>query len=92
MNQTDKKKLLRYIQEVSFAIDDVVLYLDTHPYDEEALKYYKKYKKLYHEASEEYTQYYGPLQTSNVIADEARGHGKEDVDQCGNMKNGCNTR
>ena len=63
MNQTDKKKLLRYIQEVSFAIDDVVLYLDTHPYDEEALKYYKKYKKLYHEASEEYTQYYGPLQT-----------------------------
>lgn len=41
MNQTDKKKLLRYIQEVSFAIDDVVLYLDTHPYDEEALKYYK---------------------------------------------------
>ena len=40
MNQTDKKKLLRYIQEVAFAIDDVVLYLDTHPYDEEALKYY----------------------------------------------------
>lgn len=70
MNQTDKKKLLRYIQEVSFAIDDVVLYLDTHPYDEEALKYYKKYKKLYHEASEEYTQCYGPLQTSNVIADD----------------------
>lgn len=65
-----QKKLLRYIQEVSFAIDDVVLYLDTHPYDEEALKYYKKYKKLYHEASEEYTQYYGPLQTSNVIADD----------------------
>ena len=61
MNQTDKKKLLRYIQEVAFAIDDVVLYLDTHPYDEEALKYYKKYKKLYHEASEEYTQCYGPL-------------------------------
>ena len=59
-----------YIQEVSFAIDDVVLYLDTHPYDEEALKYYKKYKKLYHEASEEYTQCYGPLQTSNVIADD----------------------
>ena len=27
-------------------------------------------KKLYHEASEEYTQYYGPLQTSNVIADD----------------------
>ena len=46
MNQTDKKKLLRYIQEVSFAIDDVVLYLDTHPYDEEALEDYKKDKKL----------------------------------------------
>lgn len=42
MNQTDKKKLLRYIQEVSFAIDDVVLYLDTHPYDEEAIEVLQK--------------------------------------------------
>ncbi len=40
MNQSDKAQMLRYIQELGFAIDDVVLYLDTHPTDEEALKYY----------------------------------------------------
>ena len=61
MNQTDKKKLLRYIQEVSFAIDDVVLYLDTHPYDEEALKYYKKYKQLLEKVRAEYQKRFGPL-------------------------------
>ena len=35
MNQADKEKMLRYVQELGFAIDDVVLYLDTHPTDEE---------------------------------------------------------
>lgn len=69
MNQMEKKKLLRYIQEVGFAIDDIVLYLDTHPCDEEALQYYSKYKKLYHEAAKEYTKYYGPLQNENVMVD-----------------------
>ena len=67
---TARDKLMSRINEVSFAVDDVLLYLDTHPYDEEALKYYKKYKKLYREASEEYTQCYGPLQNENVIADD----------------------
>ena len=46
MNQSDKAQMLRYIQELGFAIDDVVLYLDTHPTDEDALRYYEKYKKM----------------------------------------------
>lgn len=66
MNQTDKAKMLRYIQELGFAIDDVVLYLDTHPTDEDALMYYEKYKKMYKEARKEYTKYYGPLVNENV--------------------------
>ena len=66
MNQSDKAQMLRYIQELGFAIDDVVLYLDTHPTDEEALKYYEKYKKKNREAVKEYTKYYGPLTNENV--------------------------
>ncbi len=66
MNQTDQARMLRYIQELGFAIDDVVLYLDTHPKDEDALMYYEKYKKMYREASKEYAQYYGPLVNENV--------------------------
>ncbi len=66
MNQSDKAKMLRYIQELGFAIDDVVLYLDTHPKDENALTYYEKYKKMYREAAREYAKYYGPLTNENV--------------------------
>ena len=30
---------------MSFAVDDVKLFLDTHPYDEEALLYFDEFKK-----------------------------------------------
>lgn len=57
MNQSDQAKMLRYIQELGFAIDDVVLFLDTHPTDEDALMYYEKYKKMYRDAAHEYAKY-----------------------------------
>lgn len=68
INMTDQNqaKLLRFIYEVGFAIDDVVLYLDTHPCDIQALEYYENYKKLYRQAVDEYTQFYGPLSNENV--------------------------
>lgn len=66
MNQSDRAKLFRYIQELGFALDDVVLYLDTHPQDEEALIYYEKYKKMYRDATHEYEKYYGPLVNESV--------------------------
>ena len=37
MNQYDKKKLLNYIDTVSFALIDTTLYLDTHPNDQKAI-------------------------------------------------------
>lgn len=66
MSGTDKKKLLDFIDEVSFAIDDVVLYLDTHPQDKQAMEYYETYRRLRHQAVEEYTRLYGPLTDENV--------------------------
>ena len=61
MNQMEKKKLLRYIQEVGFAIDDIVLYLDTHPCDERALMLCRKMVKERKELLEKYAQNFGPL-------------------------------
>lgn len=66
MNQMSRHKLMQYVQETGFAVDDIVLYLDTHPKDREALMYYKKYKKMYQEACREYEKYYGPLQNKKV--------------------------
>ena len=38
----EKHNLLAYITQVSFAMDDTVLFLDTHPCDKEALCYYEQ--------------------------------------------------
>ena len=44
--QMSQKQLLQWINMVSFAVNDITLYLDTHPDDEEALNYLKHYKEL----------------------------------------------
>lgn len=64
MNKRDK--LLKYITAVSFAIDDVVLYLDTHPCDKAALDYYENYRDLRKKAVKQFTEEFGPLTDENV--------------------------
>lgn len=40
-----RKDLLMQIGHASFAVDDVKLYLDTHPRDQEALDFFYEYNK-----------------------------------------------
>ena len=61
MNQSDKAQMLRYIQELGFAIDDVVLYLDTHPTDQDALAYFHHFREVRMKALKEYEENFGPL-------------------------------
>lgn len=60
-NPRSKAQLLKYISEVSFAVTDIALYLDTHPEDKEALAYFKEHSKKRNEALKEYAQCYGPI-------------------------------
>lgn len=62
----EKKELAKFIDEVSFAMDDIILFLDTHPCNQEALCCYQDYKKMRQEAVEEYTKCYGPLLNDKV--------------------------
>ena len=57
----EKKKLLRQIQVYAFAVNEAVLYLDTHTEDRAALAYYEKYRTLLKEAIRMYESKYGPL-------------------------------
>ena len=50
-----KEKLMDIITKASFAMDDVKLFLDTHPKCMEALEYYHKAKEMLEEAWEMYT-------------------------------------
>ena len=61
MNNNDRRKLMKLIQQYSFAVTEAVLYLDTHPMCSKALKFYNKYNRLRSEAVELYEKKYGPL-------------------------------
>lgn len=56
-----RKDLMRWINVVSFAVDDAKLFLDTHPENQEALSFFNEYSKLRNQALKEYARYYGPL-------------------------------
>lgn len=52
---------MKTINETSFAVDDILLFLDTHPQDQEALAYFYEVSSARNEAMKKYAQAYGPL-------------------------------
>ena len=69
MNNMNKQQLFAFITEVSFALDDISLYLDTHPECPKALAAYSNYKAMRQQAVREYTTAYGPLNRYQVNDD-----------------------
>lgn len=61
----DKQKLLKQLQMYNFAVVDASLFLDTHPHDQNALKYFKRVSRLRDEARENYEKKYGPTRVEN---------------------------
>lgn len=58
---TERQRLLHRVQICDFVLDDVRLYLDSHPCDRAALDYYKKHLEMRDKAYKEYVEQYGPL-------------------------------
>lgn len=58
----NSKSLMQQVYETGFAVDDIVLYLDTHPTCQKGLKYYKEAVKNFAEAKCAYEKECGPLQ------------------------------
>lgn len=64
---TDSKaQLLQYIDEVSFGAYDTMLYLDTHPEDPDAIRFFQECSKKRKMAMKAYAEHYGPLNFSQV--------------------------
>ena len=90
-----RRDLLEQINRASFAVDDVKLFLDTHPCDSAALEYFHEYNKIRNQAMREYAKYYGPLTIDTTGGTGSMNHGrgrKDGVSVCGIMKNGCSIR
>ncbi len=56
-----RSKLINEIQIAGFAAVEANLYLDTHPYDTEALNALERYSEARLAAIDEYESLYGPL-------------------------------
>ena len=49
------------LQALSFAIQELALYLDTHRDDQEALELYRSYQEIYHKCMKDYAENNRPL-------------------------------
>lgn len=54
-------ELFSMINQVSFAVNDMTLYLDTHPDDDDAMAYFCENTALRKEFLKEYAARFGPL-------------------------------
>lgn len=61
-----KAMLMKQLNEVSFAMDDAKLFLDTHPKSAAALAYYENMAGLRNDVLAAYESQYGPLFAEHV--------------------------
>ena len=60
-------ELLQKIHELDFVLQEIVLFLDTHPCDEKALAYFKEHSCNRNKLMEEYAKSYGPLTCDTAV-------------------------
>ncbi len=67
-NLMSKERSMKRVQQYSFAVDEARLYLDMHPEDEAAKRFYDKYNAMRQSAISDHEKLYGPLLTDNISA------------------------
>lgn len=65
----NKKEVCMNVYELGFVMTELLLYLDTHPDDLEAIEYYNKMKEKYKKAVKIYEDKIGPLTFTSVDCD-----------------------
>lgn len=61
----ERNMLMKRLQVCDFALNDAALFLDTHPDDQMALAYYKKYLAMRDQALADFVSKYGPVTKSD---------------------------
>ena len=68
LTSMNKNQLLNYLNQVSFSMYDTVLFLDTHPTDQEAIAYFNEMKQARKSALKIYQKKFAPLLLDGVDA------------------------
>lgn len=66
----DREMLLKRVQMFDFVLDELNLFLDTHPHNKKALSYFTQYQYLKNQAENQFEQKYGPLSAENFTGGE----------------------
>ena len=69
-----RTKLLREIQIATFEAVEVNLYLDTHPYDNDALEALTKYENKRNKLISEYETNYGPILAYGSVGSDCKAY------------------
>ena len=64
-----RQVLMKRIQMCEFALIEAGLFLDSHPDDQQALKYYSKHQQLLDQAKAEYVKQFGALEPTVMEGD-----------------------
>ena len=61
MNMSEQQRMLKDISIIDFTLVDLLLYLDTHPYDKQAMEYFNHYSRINKQMSKDFSARYYPL-------------------------------
>ena len=61
-----RQELYTKLQEISFVLYDLALFLDSHPHNQAALEFFHDNQALYDKYSREYQNSYGPMTIFDV--------------------------
>ena len=67
--EQNREKLMKMIQELSFAKIETELFLDTHKDCKRAIEYYREILEKLGDLMTEYQNKYGPIYTEGVVGD-----------------------
>lgn len=60
-NSSEMNRALRDISIIDFAMVDLIEYLDTHPFDKQAMEYFNHYSRIKNQMSRDFAMRYYPL-------------------------------
>lgn len=69
MSMSEREMLMWKMQAYDFAMEEVGLFLDTHPNDQTALSYFKQYRDLKKQAEVDFVKKFGPVTIDNYEFD-----------------------
>ena len=66
----EKQRMMKRVQMFDFILDELNLYLDTHPNDKNALDYFTQYQYLKNDAVNQYEARFGPLRAEDSMGED----------------------